>query len=36
LLARFRGNHGHQLRNTQIDQLIQAMAAFSFQTWLSG
>jgi len=29
LLARSRDNHGQLLRNTQVDQLIQAMAAFS-------
>ena len=34
LLARSRDNHG-LLLNTQIDQLIQAMAAFSSQTGFS-
>jgi hypothetical protein len=29
LLARSRDNHGQVLRNTQVDQLIQALAAFS-------
>jgi hypothetical protein len=29
LLARPRDNHGQLLRNTQVDQLIQAMATFS-------
>jgi hypothetical protein len=29
LLGRSRDNHGQLLRNTQVDQLIQAIAAFS-------